>query len=67
MKLSRFCGIRWKSVYAMSVELGKRSGRSPLAIFLDFVDCYRKRGTSWLNYMLFGFHITTDPAIRIAL
>lgn len=62
--ISRILKIKWASVIKMSFELGKRSGRNPLSVFLDFIRCYKTRGTSWFDYMLFGFHFNTDPVIR---
>lgn len=35
-----------------------------MSIFFDFVDCYRKRGATWFNYMNFAFDLQRDPAIR---
>lgn len=64
MRLSRLLEIQWGSILGLSRELGKRSGRSPISIFFDFFDSYKKRGASWWNYMNFGFHYQTDPKIR---
>lgn len=64
MRLSRLLEIQWKSIFGLSKELAKRSGRNPLVIFFDFFSSYKSRGASWWNYMNFGFHFQTDPKIR---
>lgn len=64
MSLLRPFQIQWKNIFNLSRELSKRSDRTAIAIFLDFLTCYKTRGTSWWNYMNFGFHFQTDPEIR---
>ncbi len=64
MGIGRLFTIQWKNVFGMSRTLAKRSGRSFLSIFFDFVDCYRKRGATWFNYMNFGFDLQRDPVVR---
>ena len=64
MGFRRLFTIQWKNVFGFARTMAKRSGRSSLSILFDFVDCYRKRGTTWLNYMNFGFDRQRDPAIR---
>jgi len=64
MIFRRLMTIQWKNVFGMSRALAKRSGRSSASVFFDFVDCYRKRGATWFNYMNFAFDLKRDPAIR---
>ncbi|HZK09924.1 MAG TPA: sugar-transfer associated ATP-grasp domain-containing protein [Clostridia bacterium] len=64
MKISRLFQIQWKNVFNLSRELAKRSGRNPMAVFLDFLWSYKTRGASWWNYMNFGFHFQKDPEVR---
>lgn len=64
MGFRRLFTIQWKNVFGFTRTMAKRSGRSSLSILFDFIDCYRKRGTTWLNYMNFGFDRQREPAIR---
>lgn len=64
MSLRRLFKIDWKKVFGSARAMAKRSGRTTLGIFFDLIDCYYKRGATWLNYLCFGFDFQRDPAIR---